>query len=82
MKEPKIVEVKYHFSKREKKCNGDYHFADVWFDGIGVWSLGSYYDDKSDKQIEGFLYACELIWGKDFLKKVKTLNINDSDIDE
>lgn len=79
MNAPKKVEVKYHYDKDDEDCSGDFYSADVWFDGENVFSLSDEYHDQASKQIEGFLFACKMIWGAKF-PKAKLLKKNDTDI--
>lgn len=63
-KAPKEIKQIYHYSKDDEECSGDYWACQLLFDGKIVLDLGDYYHDKSDNQIDGFLAACEYIWGK------------------
>lgn len=75
---PKKVEIKYHYAKDDKRCNGDFHTAEIYFDGKEVFDLTDDYHDKTSHQFEGFLYACKMIWGAQF-PEPKITNKNDSD---
>jgi len=76
---PKKVEVKYHYDKDDENCSGDFYSADVWFDGKSVFELTDEYHDNTSRQIQGFLFACKIIWGGKF-PKVKVSQKNDAEI--
>ena len=75
---PKKVEIKYHYSKDDEDCSGDYYNAEIYFDGVEVLSLTDDYHDKTTHQFEGFLEACRYFFGKDFPKE-KITRKNDSE---
>ncbi len=78
MKMPKKVEVKYHYNKEDADCNGDFYNVELYFDGKPILELSDDYHDGASRQIEGYLKACKLFFGKDFPKVIETSK-NDSD---
>jgi len=79
LKCPKDVVIKYHYDEEDKKCSGDFYSAEIYFDDTEVFGLTDDYHDNTSAQFEGFLFACELIWGKDFPRAKKTRK-NDAEI--